>query len=163
MLQTFLRFIRSFSYAFKGVGRCILNERNMRFHISAVVLVLYWCWFFQPTPTEFTLILLCFGAVCALECVNTAIEAVCNRVSPEHHPLIGLAKDVAAGAVLCMAVASAIGGLVLFLQPPRFMQAVTALFTSPLFCGILILLVVLAIWFVLVCPTPKKESSDKKE
>lgn len=135
----------------------------MRFHVSAIILVLYWCCFFGPTVLEFCLIILCFGAVCAFECMNTALEALCNRVSREQHPLLGLAKDAAAGAVLLMAIASAVCGLLLFLQAPRFLAAVTAIFTSPLWCGVLIALLLLAFWFVLLCPTPNKLPSDKKE
>lgn len=163
MFHAIARFIRGFSYAFKGIGKCICSERNMRFHLSSIVLVLYWCCFFQPTAPEFALIVLCFGAVCALEAVNTAAEALCDRIGKEHHPLLGLAKDAAAGGVLLMAIASAACGLIIFLQPPRFMTAVTAIFTSPLWCGILIALVISAFWFVLLCPTMSRNCSDKKE
>ena len=135
----------------------------MRFHLSAIVLVLYWCCFFNPTAAELALIVLCFGAVCALEAVNTAIEALCDQVSREYHPLLGLAKDAAAGGVLIMAAASAICGFVIFLQPPRFMTAVTAIFTSPVWCAVLIALVILAFWFVLLCPVSSRNAPDKKE
>ena len=49
---------------------------------------------------------LTIAAVWSFEAVNTAIEAICDRVSPEHHELIGVAKDVAAGAVLVAAIAA---------------------------------------------------------
>lgn len=163
MFRSIARFIRGFSYAGKGIIRCICSERNMRFHISSIVLVLYWCCFFEPTAVELALIVLCFGAVCALEAVNTAVEAVCDRIGKEHHPLLGLAKDAAAGGVLLMAAASAVCGLLIFLQPPRFTAAVSVIFGSPLWCGILIALILLAFLFVLLCPAASREYPDEKE
>ena len=46
------------------------------------------------------------GAVIALELVNTSIEHVCNSVTREYNAQIKLAKDLAAAAVLVMAVAA---------------------------------------------------------
>ncbi len=52
--------------------------------------------------------------VIAAELCNTAIEWVVDLVSPEKHPLAGAAKDVAAGAVIILAIAAAIVGLIIF-------------------------------------------------
>ena len=49
---------------------------------------------------------------------NTAVERVCDRVSPEKHPLIKAAKDIAAGAVLLFVIASVAVGLIIFI--PKF-------------------------------------------
>lgn len=57
------------------------------------------------------------------EGLNTAIEKLADAVHPEQHPLVGQAKDVAAGSVLLAALAAAIIGAVV-LGPPLF----TALF-----------------------------------
>ena len=52
--------------------------------------------------------------VWAAEAANTALEFLADAVSPERHPLVGKAKDVAAGAVLIAAIgAAAIGILVI--------------------------------------------------
>ena len=49
----------------------------------------------------------------------TAIEALGAAVSPESHPLVGRAKDVAAGAVLLAAIGAAVAGLLVFV--PRLL------------------------------------------
>jgi diacylglycerol kinase (ATP) len=54
--------------------------------------------------------------------MNTAFEALCDRVSPEHHPLVQRAKDVAAGAVLVCAMGAATIGLIVF--GPRIVDLV---------------------------------------
>ena len=51
-------------------------------------------------------------SVWTAEALNTALELLCDVASPEFHPLIETAKDVAAGAVLiCAAGAMVIAGL----------------------------------------------------
>lgn len=55
--------------------------------------------------------------VWATEALNTAIEELCDCVSPGFDPAIGRVKDLAAGAVLVAAVAAALIGL-LTLMPP---------------------------------------------
>lgn len=46
---------------------------------------------------------------------NTALEKLCDKVSPEYSPLIGTAKDVAAASVLLFVLASVTVGLIIFL------------------------------------------------
>lgn len=133
----------------------------MRFHCMAMLLVSYFCCFFRPTAAEFALVILCFGMVMAFECANTAVEALSDRISMQHHPQLKLAKDAAAGAVLLVSIASAVCGLLLFLQQPRFDAAVRRIFTSPLWCVVLILLVLFAFWFIFVLPAPKKVRPER--
>jgi diacylglycerol kinase (ATP) len=53
--------------------------------------------------------------VMAAEGFNTSIEKVVDLVSPEYHPIAGMAKDIAAGAVLITAIGAAIIGLIIFI------------------------------------------------
>jgi diacylglycerol kinase len=47
------------------------------------------------------------------EGMNSALETLANHVAPDWHPLVGRAKDLAAGAVLMASiVAVAIGAIV---------------------------------------------------
>ena len=131
----------------------------MRFHCMAVILVLYWCCFFVPTAAEFAAVMLCFGLVTALECVNTAVEALSDKLTGERHPLIRIAKDAAAGAVLLAAAASAVCGCMLFFQQPRFGVAVRRIFTSPLWGSVFAVLIFGAFCFIFVLPTPEKKFS----
>jgi diacylglycerol kinase (ATP) len=52
--------------------------------------------------------------VLTAELFNSAIEALVDLVSPGHHHLAGRAKDIAAGAVLVSAIATAIVSLFIF-------------------------------------------------
>ena len=59
---------------------------------------------------EWIAVILCIGA----EGVHSAIEALCDKVSPEYDEAIKHTKDLAAGAVLILAVMSIIVGLLIF-------------------------------------------------
>ena len=47
-------------------------------------------------PVEMALIVLTIALVLILECLNTALESICDLVSPGYHPLVKRAKDVSA-------------------------------------------------------------------
>lgn len=104
----------SFGYAFRGVWAALRTEVHLWFHAAATVVVLGLGLYFGLERWEWAAIALAVGAVWCAELVNTAIEAVVNLVSPEFHPLAGRAKDVAAGAVLVMALAALVVGLLIF-------------------------------------------------
>jgi diacylglycerol kinase len=53
-----------------------------------------------------------------LELVNSAIERLADKISPEHDPLIGKIKDISAAAVLITAIAAVIVGLIILV--PKF-------------------------------------------
>jgi len=53
-------------------------------------------------------------AVWTAEALNTAFESLCDVASPEFHPMVERAKNIAAGAVLISAVGAAVIGLLIF-------------------------------------------------
>ena len=63
---------------------------------------------------EWIALILTIALVLGMEAVNTAVESVVDLVSPEYHPLAKQAKDVAAGAVLLVAIGAACVALLLF-------------------------------------------------
>lgn len=60
------------------------------------------------------------AAVISAEAANSALEAIVDLASPDRHPLAAKAKDCAAAAVLVMACAALIVGLIIFL--PKFIR-----------------------------------------
>jgi diacylglycerol kinase len=92
--------LSSFRNAFRGIGILFREELHARIHALAVVCIVALGFLFELAAWEWCIILACMGVVFGLEAVNTAIERLSDRVSTEHHPLAGKAKDVAAGAVL---------------------------------------------------------------
>ena len=105
---------KSFGYAFEGIFTCIRNERNMKIHCTAAVLVVIAGLILGLSVTEWCICLGLFGLVMALELVNTAVESVVDLVTEERKPLAKVAKDTAAGAVLIAAIMAAVIGLIIF-------------------------------------------------
>lgn len=106
--------LKSFVYAFKGIGSFLKKEHNAWIHCTAILVVTFAGCYFSITPTEWCIVLLCFAMVLAAEAFNTAIERLVDLVSPTFHPIAGDVKDVAAGAVLICAIAAAIIGAIIF-------------------------------------------------
>ena len=65
-------------------------------------------------PTEWCAIVLAGVAVWVAEGLNTALELLADATHPAWHPLIGQAKDVAAGAVLLAAVGAVVIAVLVF-------------------------------------------------
>ncbi len=86
----------------------------------AAVVVIFLGLFFNVTKTEWLILLLCIGVVLAAELFNTAIEELANAITQEQNERIGRAKDVAAGAVLVVAITAAVVGVLVLL--PYFMK-----------------------------------------
>ena len=106
--------IKSFGYAFKGIAKLIQKEHNAWIHCTAIIIVTLGGIYFNITPIEWCIVILCFGIVLAAEGFNTAIERLVDLVSPDYHPIAGDVKDIAAGAVLICAIAAAIIGITIF-------------------------------------------------
>ncbi len=114
------QFPRSFVHAFSGLGTVFRTQPNMRVHLVAAAAVVVAGFALRINPIEWGLILICIGMVIGLECANTAIEQLADRVTTEQDPLIRCAKDCAAAAVLAASVAAALVGGIVFI-PKLFM------------------------------------------
>ncbi|MHC8517088.1 diacylglycerol kinase family protein [Sporosarcina sp. ITBMC105] len=110
-----VRFLKSFYYAINGVLHGFRFERNMQFHLLAAIIVCLAGALTGLSTTEWMIIILLIGGMMALELMNTAIERTVDLVTKDIHPLAKQAKDVAAGAVLLFAIASAVIGLIIFI------------------------------------------------
>lgn len=107
-------FLKAFVYAWQGIFHAVRTQRNMRVHLTAVVYVTAFSFFYDLTRAEYALLALTFGAVISAELINTAIEAAVDLCSPERHSLAKTAKDAAAGAVLAAAIFAVVVGILLF-------------------------------------------------
>lgn len=93
----------------------MVTQGNARVHLAATVAVVAGGWFFKVSAGEWIALVLAMTAVWVAEGLNTAIEALADRITKEPDPHIGRAKDLAAGAVLIAAVAAAVVGGLVFL------------------------------------------------
>ncbi len=111
--------IKSFSYAFNGIIFCLKTQHNFWVHLTAMIAVIVLGLILNVSKAEWLLLIFAMGLVLCLEIVNTAIEYIVDLLSPEHKKTAGLAKDLAAGAVLVGAITAALIGLIIF--TPKFL------------------------------------------
>ena len=114
-LRWLIGLIRSFGFAFAGIGALLRTQRNAQIHAAATIVVALAGLFFGVSLHEWIALILSIALVLALEALNTALEAVVDLVSPQPHPLAKKAKDVAAGAVLIGAIGAALVGCLIFI------------------------------------------------
>ena len=111
---TFTGRLRSFAHAFRGIGLMLRSQHNAWVHAAATVAVMSAGVVFQLTRFEWCWIVVAIVSVWMAEALNTAFEFLCDVASPEFHPLVKQAKDVAAGAVLLSAIGAVVIGILVF-------------------------------------------------
>ncbi len=115
--------IRSFRNAFRGVGLMLISQHNAWIHATASILVLIAGAILHLTKAEWCWLVIAIMSVWTAEALNTALEFLADVASPESHPIIGRAKDVAAGAVLISAIGSVV--IALLILGPRIIEFLT--------------------------------------
>jgi diacylglycerol kinase (ATP) len=110
----------SFVFAFRGVVKILRTQQNAWVHVVASITVVVAGLLLDVSRIEWALLVAAMMAVWSSEALNTAIEALGDAVSLDHHPQIGLAKDVAAAAVLIAAVGAVVIGALVFV--PRLLR-----------------------------------------
>ncbi len=108
------KMLRSFGYAVEGVVALFRYENNARFHLLAALVVVIAGIIIGLTYLDWVIIVIVIGGVWAAEAFNTAIEKLCDVVSPSIHPQIKAVKDLAAAGVLIMAGTAALTGVIIF-------------------------------------------------
>jgi len=110
---------KSFVCAGRGIGVLFRTQQNARVHAVAALAVIAAGFYFEISRSDWLWLVAAMALVLITEAINTAIEAVADAVTMDHHPFIARAKDCAAGAVLLAAIAAVIIGAILFLPHIR--------------------------------------------
>ncbi len=111
----FKRFLCSFKYAANGIVKAIRQERNLRFHIVAAIYVFALAnMFYNFTRQEYAILSVIVSLVIALELINSAIERLVNKISPQKSKIAADIKDISAAAVLVICTGAVFCGFFLF-------------------------------------------------
>ncbi len=105
---------RSFANAWNGIVICFVEERNIKIHCFAAVMVLIFGNILHISVTEWCICFVLFGLIMGMELLNTAVESVVDLVTDDWKPLAKRAKDCAAGAVLISSIWTAVTGGIIF-------------------------------------------------
>ncbi len=108
------RIIKAFGFAWLGYIAAFKHEAAFRQELLAVIVMTPLAIIFAPGWLEMALLIGSLFLVVIVELLNSAIEAVVDRVGDDYHHLAGRAKDMAAAAVLTSILsAGAIWGIIL--------------------------------------------------
>ena len=118
------RLLTSIGHGLRGIGYTLRTQPNMRLHLLAAIAVAIAASWLKISAGEWFAVIIATTLVTGAELFNTAIESLCDAVHPDQHPLIGHAKDTAAGAVLLASIAAGVIGLIVF--GPKLWQLINA-------------------------------------
>ena len=106
--------LKSFGYAFEGIALMLKTQHNAWLHLIATTLVTAlagWC---GVNADDWRWLIGAMAMVWMAEAMNTAVESLCDVVSPKYSLAVKCAKDLAAGGVLIAACAAAAIGVITF-------------------------------------------------
>ncbi|MFO7593718.1 MAG: diacylglycerol kinase [Pseudomonadota bacterium] len=91
--------IQAGKYSFKGLKAAITHEEAFRLELMALVVMLPLAFWLGRSGVEYALLIGSLMLVLLVELINSALEAVVDRIGVEHHELSGRAKDIGSAAV----------------------------------------------------------------
>ena len=116
MISKTKKLINSFKYAFSGIASSFKTERNMKIHVLIMILVIIAGIIFKISALDWIILTIMIALVISAELFNTTFETVVDMITKERNEKAKLAKDIAAGAVLVLAIGSVIIVLIIFIN-----------------------------------------------
>lgn len=108
-------FFEALAFALRGIVTAVLRERNIRIQLFIGTIILFMMVVLHLSLMHVAIGVIAILLVLAFEMVNTAIELLSDMVHPEYSVIVRNVKDISAGAVLVVTIASCIVGLLIFL------------------------------------------------
>src|SRR5574344_249900 len=108
-------FTSTFKNARKGFRLVVKSERNLRIHLLVASLVMCCGFLFRFTGLEFCILLFAITQVIVAEMFNTSIEFALDSIyHNKYSKMVGMAKDISAGAVMFATIISCTIGFIIF-------------------------------------------------
>ena len=111
-------FRNTFKNARKGMRLVLKSERNVRIHLVMAAFVLMFGFLLNFSITKLCILLIAIGMVVSSEMINSALEYSLDAVFHNRYSrLVGMAKDISAGAVMFVTIIAVVIGLLIFIPP----------------------------------------------
>ncbi len=107
--------LNRFKHAACGFAAAFRRESNFRIQLVLGVLAIAATLALDPPLIWIALVVIMIGAVLAAELLNTALEHALDAVHPEPSPLVKIAKDCSAAAVLVLSITAVVVFLLMLL------------------------------------------------
>ncbi len=96
----FKRVVKASVYSFNGLKAAVKNEAAFRQELLLAVIFIPLAIFLDVSALERVALIGVTVLVLIVELLNSAVEAVVDRIGSEYHELAGRAKDLGSAAVL---------------------------------------------------------------
>lgn len=93
------RILKAFTYSGKGLVVVLKKEAAFRQDVALFLIGTFFCFYFSLSGLERALLFFSLFLILLMELVNSAIETIIDRISPEYHSLSGQAKDIGSSLV----------------------------------------------------------------
>jgi diacylglycerol kinase len=103
--------------ACSGIAHSISKESNIKIQFVIALIVILIASLLDITRAEFAVIIVVAFFVIILEMVNTSIEKLIDKISPDFDRDYGKIKDMMGGAVLLSAVLAIIVAVLILVRP----------------------------------------------
>lgn len=108
-------FSNTFKNARKGMRLVLKSEINIRVHFCIAMAVLAMAFVLNFSIERMCILLLTIAFVIVAEMINSALEFALDAVfHNKYSRLVGMAKDISAGAVMFASVVAVVVGVMLF-------------------------------------------------
>lgn len=108
-------FNKTFKNARKGFRLVFRSEMNIRIHLVIAFFVILFAYILKFSAIEYCIALFAIAIVIVSEMLNTAIEFALDSVyHNKYSKMVGMAKDISAGAVMFASLISILVGIILF-------------------------------------------------
>lgn len=114
MKQLLRRHSISFAHAYAGIVWSITTQPNFRVHITLSILALFMCWYLGVSTTETSIIVFTIVLGLTAEMINTALESMTDLITKQWREEAKVAKDVAAGMMLLVAIGAVVVAFCIF-------------------------------------------------
>lgn len=154
--------LKSFGYAFRGIGSALKEEGHLRFHLVAAVYVIALSFFYQLSAVKWAVVLILIALIIFAELINTAIEKLCDLITGEYDLRIKFIKDVSAAAVLVLSFAAVATAFIFYFDVDKIKSLCLYFFNNPILLILLIVSIIISVVFIWAGPTGIKKFFSKK-
>lgn len=108
------RIIKATKYSFQGFQAALKHEAAVRQELALLLILTSVSLLLDVTNIEKVLLIGSLFIILITELLNSAVEAIVDRVGTEYHELSGRAKDIGSAAVfVALANAAVVWGIIL--------------------------------------------------
>ena len=111
------RIVKAAQYSTQGLKAAFKHEAAFRQELLLCAIMMPLAFYLGRNLLEILFLLATLVCVLVVELLNSALEALADQISLEHHPLLGRAKDLGSAAVMLTLIFTTIVWIAIAIDP----------------------------------------------